>query len=311
MVGKTQNRKPGDRSSGTEFDAFCDQLWLTDGLSQATLASYRDDLERLAIWCAQQGLSASRLQRADLERYLAAQYAQGARSSSIRRRVSSMRRYFRWLCESGARTDDPMLHLESPGRERRLPKSLTESDVERLLAAPDTSTALGLRDQAMLETLYASGLRVSELVGLRLVQLSLEQGVVKIVGKGNKERLVPLGELALASLRRYLAHARGELLGTQGKSDHVFVTARGEAMTRHNFWHRIKQHAITAGIDPRSLSPHTLRHAFATHLLNHGADLRVVQLLLGHSDITTTQIYTHVARERLARLHAEHHPRGR
>ncbi|MCS6996423.1 MAG: site-specific tyrosine recombinase XerD [Casimicrobiaceae bacterium] len=292
------------------IDRFADHLWLTDGLAEATLASYRQDLTRLCAWLKREGLDPLTVRRADLERYLAAQYAERARPSSIRRRLASLRRFYRWLAETGVRASDPAIEIEPPARERRLPKSLTESQVEALLSAPDPTTAQGQRDRAMLETLYATGLRVSELVGLELVQLSLDQGLVKIVGKGNKERLVPLGDAAIAALRGYLEGARPQLLGARA-SAYVFVTARGEPMTRQAFWHLIKRYAARAGIDPRTLSPHTLRHAFATHLLNHGADLRVVQLLLGHADITTTQIYTHVARERLKAIHAEHHPRGR
>ena len=292
-------------------DRFTDHLWLTDGLSQATLASYRQDMERLLRWLAREGLAVSTVGRPALERYLAAQYAERARPASVRRRLSTVRRFFRWLVETGQRADDPSAQIEPPARERRLPKTLTEAQVEALLAAPTGEEPRAERDRAMLETLYASGLRVSELVGLRLVQVSLDQGLVKIVGKGNKERLVPLGEAAVTALRGYLAGARRALLDGHPPSEFVFLTARGEPMTRQAFWQMIKRYAVLAGIDPAALSPHTLRHAFATHLLNHGADLRVVQLLLGHADITTTQIYTHVARARLKAIHAAHHPRGR
>jgi integrase/recombinase XerD len=292
-------------------DRFADHLWLTDGLSQATLVSYRQDMERLLRWLAREGVAVTAVDRPALERYLAAQYVERARPASVRRRLSTLRRFFRWLVETGQRTDDPSAQIEPPARERRLPKSLTEAQVEALLAAPTGAEPRAERDRAMLETLYATGLRVSELVGLRLVQVSLDQGLVKIVGKGNKERLVPLGEAAVTALRGYLADARRALLDGHPPSEFVFLTARGEPMTRQAFWQMIKRYAVIAGIDPATLSPHTLRHAFATHLLNHGADLRVVQLLLGHADITTTQIYTHVARARLKAIHAAHHPRGR
>ena len=222
--------------------------------------------------------------------------------------MSSFKRFYRYSLRQGGIKADPTLRIEAPKLPRPLPKSLTEEDVESLLAAPTIATALGLRDKAMLETLYASGLRVSELVSLRVAQVSQDMGVVRVVGKGSKERLVPLGEEALAWIRRYLKEARPALLG-QRASDDLFVTARGAAMTRQMFWHLLRRHAARAGLK-KPISPHTLRHAFATHLLNHGADLRVVQLLLGHSDISTTQIYTHVARERLKQLHAKHHPRG-
>ncbi|TAG73177.1 MAG: site-specific tyrosine recombinase XerD [Burkholderiales bacterium] len=295
------------------IDRFCDYLWLTDGLSPATLASYRQDLQRLSAWCSAAGLSATTLTSADVERYLAAQFNTGAKASSAARRLSSLKRFFKWQVEMGARSDNPCAMVDAPRSARYLPKTLTEAQVEALLAAPDEATDLGQRDKAMLETLYASGLRVSELVGLKLIQLNLEQGLVKIIGKGSKERLVPLGDLARDALRSYLSGARQRVVSPSGiarRSDYVYLTARGEPMTRQAFWHLIKKHAGKAGISPDSLSPHTLRHAFATHLLNHGADLRVVQMLLGHSDITTTQIYTHVARERLKSIVAQHHPRG-
>jgi integrase/recombinase XerD len=292
------------------IDRFCDYLWLTDGLSQATLASYRQDMQRFFTWCESQHRNVNSLIGADIERYLAAQFSVGAKATSAARRLSSLKRFFKWQVEIGARADNPCSLVDAPRSTRYLPKTLTEKQVEDLLAAPDESTNLGQRDKAMLETLYASGLRVSELVGLTLIQLNLEQGLVKIIGKGSKERLVPLGDLARDAIRAYLADARVSWLPAGKRSDYVFLTARGEPMTRQAFWHLIKKHAMVAGISPDALSPHTLRHAFATHLLNHGADLRVVQMLLGHSDITTTQIYTHVARERLKNVIAEHHPRG-
>lgn len=292
-----------------EIDAFCEALWLADGLARTTLDSYRSDLSRLAVWLGEH--STCSLLDADesaLSAFLA-HLAQHTRRTSQARYLSTLRRFYRWQVGRGRLAVDPTAHLQNPARGLRLPKLMTEGQVESLLAAPDTDTPLGLRDRAMLETLYASGLRVSELVGLKLFELSLPDGLVRVTGKGSKERLVPLGEIAIDWLTRYLNAGRSDILKQQ-KSDAVFVTARGGAMTRQMFWTLIKRYAIPAGIDPARLSPHVLRHAFATHLLNHGADLRVVQLLLGHADISTTQIYTHVARERLKSLHAIHHPRG-
>jgi integrase/recombinase XerD len=296
------------------IDRFCDHLWLTDGLSKATLASYRQDMQRFVAWCEKSSVNLNACSGPDIERYLASQFSEGAKSSSAARRLSTLKRYFRWHVETGVRNDNPCSLVDAPRSARYLPKTLSETQVEALLAAPDDTSDLGERDKAMLETLYASGLRVSELVGLKMIQLNLEQGLVKVIGKGSKERLVPLGELASAAIKTYIAGARANWLSTQStatrRSDFVFITARCEPMTRQAFWYLIKKHATTAGIDRDALSPHTLRHAFATHLLNHGADLRVVQMLLGHADITTTQIYTHVARERLKTIIAEHHPRG-
>jgi len=292
------------------IDAFCDQVWLEDGLAATSLASYRRDLSLWADWlerAARKALLAA--DRGDVETFLADQFRAKAKATSIGRRLSALRRFYRMHAALGSIGTDPTLRVRAPKLPRRLPKSLSEEQVEALLDAPDTDTTLGLRDRAMLETLYASGLRVSELVGLKLAQVGFDTGVVRVLGKGSKERLVPLGEEALHWLKRYLDSARKALLGP-AKSDAVFVTTRRRALTRQAFWQLVKRYAIKAGIPPASLSPHTLRHAFATHLLNHGADLRVVQLLLGHSDITTTTIYTHVARERLKQLHARHHPRG-
>lgn len=292
------------------LDEFCDTVWLEDGLSRNTLESYRRDLNKFAQWQEKQGGS-SLLQttHAELQGYLADLFVvQNAKSSSAGRNLSSLKRLFRYLLRQGKIAADPTLQLDRPKLPRSLPKTLTEQDVELLLTAPDVRTPLGLRDRTMFEVLYASGLRVSELVGLTIGQVSMDMGIVRVMGKGNKERLVPLGEEALDWLRRYFADARAVLLN--GKvSDDLFVTARGGGMTRQMFWYLIKKHARHGGLN-KSLSPHTLRHAFATHLLNHGADLRVVQMLLGHADISTTQIYTHVARERLKQLHAKHHPRG-
>ena len=292
-----------------EIDNFCDALWLEDGLAKATLDSYRSDLGRVALWLhSEQREALLDAQEATLSAFIA-QLAKSTRVSSQARYLSTLRRFYRWQVARGRLTADPTLKLANPGRAARLPKVLSEKQVDRLLAAPDIDTPLGLRDRAMIETLYATGLRVSELIGLQLHSVSLADGVLRAYGKGSKERLVPLGELAVEWIDRYLAEARPDILKGQ-QSDALFVTARGEGMTRQAFWQLIKRYALQADIPPAALSPHVLRHAFATHLLNHGADLRVVQLLLGHADITTTQIYTHVARERLKRLHSQHHPRG-
>jgi len=292
------------------IDAFCDQVWLQDGLAASSLASYRRDLTAWSAWLERhphKRLLAA--ERTDVEAFLAAQFQSKAKIASINRRLSTLRRFYRLHAAQATIAADPTLRVKSPKLPRSLPRNLSEDQVAALLGAPDTETPLGLRDRAMLETLYATGLRVSELVGLKLSQVSLDMGVVRVLGKGNKERLVPLGEEAIDWLKRYCTTARAEL-GGDLKADAVFVTARRGPMTRQAFWQLIKRHAATAGIARNALSPHTLRHAFATHLLNHGADLRVVQLLLGHSDITTTTIYTHVARERLKQLHHRHHPRG-
>jgi len=292
------------------LDEFGDTLWLEDGLSRNTLESYRRDLNKFATWL-QQNRSISLLQgtHADIQGFLAQLVVtQKARATSTSRAISSLKRLYQYLLRQNKISVDPTLQIATPKLPRSLPKTLTEQDVELLLQAPDVDTPLGLRDRTMLEVLYASGLRVSELVGLTVAQLSLDMGVVRVMGKGSKERLVPLGEEALEWIRRYLAESRTVLLNNQVTSA-MFVTARGEGMTRQMFWYLIKRHAKHGGLN-KPISPHTLRHAFATHLLNHGADLRVVQLLLGHADISTTQIYTHVARERLKQLHATHHPRG-
>ena len=296
-------------TSADLIDAFCDQVWLQDGLAASSLASYRRDLIAWAAWLDVRGGGLLAARRDDVETWLADQFRAKAKATSIGRRLSSLRRFYALQLQQGTLTKDPTLRVQAPKLPRRLPKSLSEAQVEALLAAPSPDTTLGMRDRAMLETLYATGLRVSELTGLKLAQVSLDMGVVRVLGKGSKERLVPLGEEAIDWLKRYVATARGELAGT-AKSDAVFVTARGGPMTRQAFWGLVKRYALKAGLAPASLSPHVLRHAFATHLLNHGADLRVVQLLLGHADITTTTIYTHVARERLKALHAHHHPRG-
>jgi integrase/recombinase XerD len=288
-----QARK-SDLKNEALLDAFCDALWLEDGLSKNTIASYRTDLAQLA---ARKDLL--KVDEADLFAFLA---ARKGRASSAARLVSSLKRFYRYCLRERRIGADPTLKLDPPKRAPRFPKSLSEADVEALLGAPDVSTPLGLRDRAMLETLYATGLRVSELVALKSFEANLEAGVVRVLGKGAKERLVPLGEEAVDWIARYLAQRRGD-------AHALFLTARGAGMTRQAFWHLIRRYGARA-IPGKKLSPHVLRHAFATHLINHGADLRVVQLLLGHADISTTQIYTHVARERLKALHAKHHPRG-
>jgi integrase/recombinase XerD len=302
-------KAPADPESRV-LDRFSDGLWLSDGLARNTLESYRRDLGQFALWLRE--ASGKRLLEAgpaDLQRHLAWQVeAKKAKPRTTGRLVSSLKRFYQFAVREGLREDDPTVELEGPRIPRSLPKSLSEVDVESLLAAPDVEKHTGLRDRAMLETLYASGLRVSELVTLKTLQVSLDMGVVRVLGKGSKERLTPLGEDAIDWIVRYQREARPALLGAR-KSDALFVTARGGPMTRQAFWGLVKRHALAAGIRA-AISPHTLRHAFATHLINHGADLRVVQLLLGHSDISTTQIYTHVARERLKALHRKHHPRG-
>jgi integrase/recombinase XerD len=291
------------------LDEFCDALWLEDGLSRNTLAGYRRDLQQFAQWLLEsRGRDLARAERADVLDYLAHRFRNNARPRSAARLMSSLKRFYRHQLREGRMKADPTLEVESPKLPRSLPKTLTEEDVEALLGAPDVATPLGLRDRAMLEMLYASGLRVSELVTVGVAQVSQDMGIVRIMGKGAKERLVPLGEEALAWIRRYLAEARGGILDGR-RADPLFVTARGDGMTRQAFWHLVRRYAARAGLR-KPISPHTLRHAFATHLLNHGADLRVVQMLLGHADISTTQIYTHVARERLKQLHQRHHPRG-
>lgn len=302
---------PGDDLLPTDeraIEAFCEALWLQDGLSRNTLGAYGGDLRAAARWLrARQGTSLVDAGEPDLLALIAARFAD-SRPRSANRRLSVLRRFYRHLVRQGVRADDPVAGIRSARQPPRHPSTLSERQVEALLAAPPADTALGLRDRAMLETLYATGLRVSELVGLRTHQVGLTDGVVRVVGKGDKERLVPLGEPARAAILAWLGRGRPELLG-RAASDALFVTVRGEAMTRQMFWKIVRRHAKAAGIDAH-ISPHVLRHAFATHLLNHGADLRVVQMLLGHADISTTQIYTHVARERLRTLHARHHPRG-
>jgi len=291
------------------IDQYLDALWLEKGSSRNTLESYRTDLAGFARWLQQHGgAGPTTVSAGDVQSYLHARLVAGIAARSCARTLSCLRSFFRWQLRENRIAVDPSQDIDSPRLGRPLPKSLSEAEVDRLLAAPDESDPVELRDRAMLELLYACGLRVSELVGLRLSELSLNQGLVRVTGKGGKERLVPMGEAAADWVRHYLQTARPVLAGA-GETDIVFPSRRGAAMTRQAFWHRIKAYALRAGI-AGSLSPHTLRHAFATHLVNHGADLRVVQLLLGHSDLSTTQIYTHVARQRLQELHARHHPRG-
>lgn len=289
------------------LDAFIDHLWLEDGLSRNTLDSYRRDLQLFADWLQKKGLSLAQAQQAEIQQYLAVRFPK-SKPRSISRLIASLRRFYRYALRENKVSADPTLQIDSPKLPRSLPKSLTEEDVEALLAAPELNQSLGLRDRAMLEVLYACGLRVSELVSLKVTEVSLNEGVIRVTGKGSKTRLVPMGEDAVDWVARYLGESRPNILQRQ-LSDSLFVTQRGEAMTRQAFWYLIKRYAEKAGIR-KPMSPHVLRHAFATHLLNHGADLRVVQMLLGHADISTTQIYTHVARERLKQLHAMHHPRG-
>ncbi|UZG45734.1 site-specific tyrosine recombinase XerD [Caldimonas thermodepolymerans] len=293
--------------SQASIDRFIDALWIEEGLSPNTLAAYRRDLTLYAQWLAESaGKALDQTGEPDLLAYAVARAS--TKATSANRRLAVFRRYFRWALRERLVSADPTLRLSTARQPMRVPGTLSEAQVEALLAAPDVDTPLGLRDRTMLELMYASGLRVSELVTLKTVHVGLDEGVLRVMGKGSKERLVPFGEEAHAWLRRYLAQARGEILGPR-TAEALFVTHRGEGMTRQMFWTLIKKYARAAGITT-PLSPHTLRHAFATHLLNHGADLRVVQLLLGHADISTTQIYTHVARERLKDLHARHHPRG-
>jgi len=296
-----------DRSAAA-IDRFCDALWLEDGLSANTLAAYRRDLQGLADWLAAEAHKAlDDCRELDLLGYTTARHT-GSRASTANRRLSVFKRYYRWALREYRVTDDPTLRLGTARQPMRVPKTLSEAQVEALLAAPDVDTPLGLRDRAMLELMYASGLRVSELVTLKTVHIGWHEGALKVTGKGSKERLLPFGEEAHAWLTRYVAEARPLLMGPKA-CDELFVTVRSAGMTRQMFWQLVKKYAAQAGILV-PLSPHTLRHAFATHLLNHGADLRAVQMLLGHADISTTQIYTHVARERLKVLVARHHPRG-
>ena len=291
------------------IDEYLDSIWIEKGLSRNTIESYGRDLEAISHWLEARGLKLLRVQRSDLLAYLAFRMKAGLTARSTARTLSSVRSFYRYLLRENKVVIDPTLQIDNPKMGRKLPDTLSEQEVELLLEAPDVETPLGLRDRTMLEFLYAAGLRVSELVNLKMTEINLRQGVLRVTGKGSKERLVPIGEEALRWLDGFVKDSRPSLLKGVTASDVVFPSNRGGFMTRQAFWYRIKLHAQTAGIRTH-LSPHTLRHAFATHLLNHGADLRVVQLLLGHSDLSTTQIYTHVAKHRLKSLHKEHHPRG-
>ncbi|WP_372927212.1 site-specific tyrosine recombinase XerD [Marinobacter sp.] len=310
MSRRTTSRaelRPGDEAI---IVRFTDAVWLEDGLGEKTRQAYRSDLERLAVWLQEQPGKPmlTEVRRTDLLAWISRGLADGFKTSTAARRLSGLRRFYRYLLREGVISEDPTLRIDSPRLPRRLPDLLSEEDVDNLLMEPDPEVPIELRDKAMMEILYGCGLRVSELVELTVDEVNLRQGLVRIVGKGNKERLVPLGEEAIDWLVRYMKEGRGELL--RGRpSNALFPGNRPSAMTRQTFWHRIKHYAVRAGIH-KHLSPHTLRHAFATHLLNNGADLRVVQMLLGHSDLSTTQIYTHVARQRLQSLHQSHHPRG-
>jgi len=301
-----QNSKKKLSIACETIDLFLDSLWMERGLSKNTLAAYRSDLYKFLTWLENQNIEITKAKPNNILAYLAIQRKKSTRT--VARNLSSIRRLYEYLCREEKVKVNPVDNVEAPRLGRNLPKSLTENEVDLLLNAPDAKQALGLRDKSMLEILYATGLRVSELVTLTLHQVNLRQGVVRVTGKGNKERLVPLGEISNNWLEEYIASARNEILRNK-ITDTLFPSRRGKIMTRQTFWYMVKRYAVIAGIK-KDISPHTLRHAFATHLINHGADLRVVQMLLGHSDISTTQIYTHVARERLKDLHSQHHPRG-
>jgi len=310
MTDKRRTRETVRAPDAAMVERFCDAIWLEDGLGEKTRQAYRSDLERFAAWLTKQPGQPllTDVNRSHLLSWISSGLADGFKTSTAARRLSGLRRFYRYLLRENLINEDPTLRIDSPRLPRKLPDSLSEEDVEHLLMEPDPDFPIELRDKAMMEILYGCGLRVSELVALTVNEVNLRQGVIRIVGKGNKERLVPLGEEAVDWLIRYMRHGRGELL--KGRPcDALFPGNRPTAMTRQTFWHRIKHYALRAGIR-KHLSPHTLRHAFATHLLNNGADLRVVQMLLGHSDLSTTQIYTHVARQRLQSLHQSHHPRG-
>ena len=310
-MGTETDGQPTD-AHGRLIDSWLDQQWLEKGLSEHSLSNYRRDISQLAVWLQHQQATLLACERYQLLEFLAARHQQGLSARSVARQLSAVKSFYRWLKREGRIAEDPALLIERPKLGRPLPKTLSEADVEALLAAPDLSTPLGLRDRAMLEVLYATGLRVTELVTLTQSQINPRQGLIRVIGKGDKERLVPLVEEALHWLARYAQEGRPQLLAAdqQGSNQELlFPSRRGTCMTRQTFWHRIKQLAVVAGVQ-KKLSPHTLRHAFATHLLNHGADLRVVQLLLGHSDLSTTQIYTHVAQQRLQDVYQKHHPRS-
>ncbi|RMF95938.1 MAG: site-specific tyrosine recombinase XerD [Gammaproteobacteria bacterium] len=312
MSSATPNKAANGAAKGSSaeaiIDKFLDAIWMERGLSANTLGAYRADLIALQRWLAKRDVSLIYATRADLLAFIAWRAKEGAKPRSTARQLSSFRRFYRFLLREGVIGEDPTLKIEMPKVGRSLPTALSEAQVESLLAAPDVSDPLGHRDRTMLELLYATGLRVSELINLRQSEINLNQGVLRITGKGDRERLIPIGEEAQRWLREFLSGPRVEIL-LERQTDYLFPTRRGDRMTRQAFWHIIKRYAKKAEIKTR-LSPHTLRHAFATHLLNNGADLRVVQMLLGHSDLSTTQIYTHVARERMKELHSQHHPRG-
>lgn len=291
------------------LDAFIDNIWIEKGLSQNTLDSYRSDLEQFSSWLEKNNLSYIKTSKKEILSYLSFLFQKGLGSKTVARKLSSLKSFFRYLVFKSIIPNDPSSEVETPKLLKSIPKSISEKEVEALLAAPDEKTDIGLRDKTMIETLYSCGLRISELTNLELLNLNLRQGVIRVIGKGQKERLVPMGDQLIGLLKLYISSSRKNLLNKR-HSDFLFLSTRGQRMTRQSFWHRIKHYCLASGFEPDKISPHVLRHAFATHLLNNGADLRVVQLLLGHSDLNTTQIYTEVARQRLKRLHTEHHPRG-
>jgi len=291
------------------LDAFIDNIWIEKGLSQNTLDSYRSDLEQFSSWLEKNNLSYIKTSKKEILSYLSFLFQKGLGSKTVARKLSSLKSFFRYLVFKSIIPNDPSSEVETPKLLKSIPKSISEKEVEALLAAPDEKTDIGLRDKTMIETLYSCGLRISELTNLELLNLNLRQGVIRVIGKGQKERLVPMGDQLIGLLELYISSSRKNLLNKRN-SDFLFLSKRGQRMTRQSFWHRIKHYCLASGFEPDKISPHVLRHAFATHLLNNGADLRVVQLLLGHSDLNTTQIYTEVARQRLKRLHTEHHPRG-
>ena len=291
------------------LDAFIDNIWIEKGLSQNTLDSYRSDLEQFSTWLEKNNLSYIKTSKKEILSYLSFLFQKGLGSKTVARKLSSLKSFFRYLVFKSIIQNDPSSEVETPKLLKSIPKSISEKEVEALLAAPDEKTDIGLRDKTMIETLYSCGLRISELTNLELLNLNLRQGVIRVIGKGQKERLVPMGDQLIGLLELYISSSRKNLLNKR-HSDFLFLSTRGQRMTRQSFWHRIKHYCLASGFEPDKISPHVLRHAFATHLLNNGADLRVVQLLLGHSDLNTTQIYTEVARQRLKRLHTEHHPRG-
>ena len=291
------------------LDAFIDNIWIEKGLSQNTLDSYRSDLEQFSSWLEKNNLSYINTSKKEILSYLSFLFQKGLGSKTVARKLSSLKSFFRYLVFKSIIPNDPSSEVETPKLLKSIPKSISEKEVEALLAAPDEETDIGLRDKTMIETLYSCGLRISELTNLELLNLNLRQGVIRVIGKGQKERLVPMGDQLIGLLELYISSSRKNLLSKR-HSDFLFLSTRGQRMTRQSFWHRMKHYCLASGFEPDKISPHVLRHAFATHLLNNGADLRVVQLLLGHSDLNTTQIYTEVARQRLKRLHTEHHPRG-